>query len=45
MYGLELQAAVDEVEPGRTVDVHGGAEHFLGKRLVDAEIGGRHGKM
>lgn len=29
MDGLELQTAVDEVQPGRTIDVHGCAEHAL----------------
>lgn len=42
MDGLELQAAVEEVEPVGTIDIHGGAEHFLGEGLVDAEIGGAH---
>lgn len=43
--GLELEAAVQEVEPGGTVDVHGGAEHFLGEGLVRAEVGGAHGEV
>lgn len=45
MYGLELQPTVEEVQPGGTLDVHGGSEHFLGKGLVDAEVGGRHGEV
>ena len=43
--GLELQAAVDEVQPGGAVDVHGGAQHLLREGLVDAEVGGAHGKV
>ena len=42
MDGLELQAAVEEVKPGRTFNVHGGAEHLLGEGLVDAKVGGAH---
>lgn len=38
--GLELQAAVDEVEPGGAGDVHGGAELALGEGLGGAEVGG-----
>ena len=40
--GLELEAAVDEVEPGGAVDVHGGAELALGEGLGVAEHGGGH---
>lgn len=42
---LELQATVDEVQPLRTVHVHGRSEHLLGKRLVDAQVRRAHGKM
>ena len=45
VHSLELQAAVDEVEPGGTVDVHGDAEHFLRERFVHAEVGRRHGEV
>lgn len=45
MDGLELQSAVEEVEPVGTIDVHGRAEHLLGKGLVHAEIGGAHGEV
>jgi len=45
VHGLELQAAVHEVEPGGTVDVHGGAQHLLRERLVHAEVRGRHGEV
>lgn len=31
MDGLELQPAVDEVQPSRAVDVHGGSQLFLGE--------------
>lgn len=31
MHGLKLEAAVEEVQPGGAVDVHGGAEHPLRK--------------
>ena len=43
--GLELQAAVEEVQPGGAVDVHGSAQHFLREGLVDAEVGGAHGEV
>ena len=43
--GLELETAVDEVQPGWAIDVHGRAEHFLGEGLVGAEVGGRHGEV
>ena len=33
VHGLELKAAVDEVEPGGAVDIHGGAELTLGEGL------------
>lgn len=37
--GLELETAVDKVEPLRTIDVHGRAQHALREGLCDAEIG------
>lgn len=43
--GLELEAAVEEVQPGGTVDVHRGAEHSLREGLVDAQVRGRHGEV
>ena len=42
MHGLELQPAVDEIEPGRAVDVHGGAQLALREGFGVAEIGRRH---
>lgn len=36
---LELQTTVEEVEPGGTVDIHGSAEHFLGKGLINSQVG------
>ena len=45
MDGLELQAAVDEIQPGRTVDIHGGAELALGEGFRLAEVGGGHGPV
>lgn len=42
MNGLELKTAVNEVQPGRAVDVHGSAELALGERLVLAQIGRGH---
>lgn len=45
MHGLELQSPVEEVQPGRALDVHGRPEHFLREGLVDAEVGGRHGEV
>lgn len=40
--GLELQAAVDPVEPGGAVDVEGGAELALREGLGVAEVSGWH---
>ena len=37
---LELQAAVDEVEPFRAGDVHGGAQLLLCEGLAGSEVGG-----
>lgn len=42
MNRLELKSTVEKVQPGRTVHVHGCAEHLLGERLPGTEIGGRH---
>lgn len=42
---LELQTSVQEVEPGRAVHVHGGAQHLLGKGFMHPEVGCRHGEM
>lgn len=42
---LELQPAVQEIQPLRTINVHSGAQHLLRKRLVDAQVGGAHGEM
>lgn len=43
--GLELQTAVEEVKPLGAVDVHGGAQHLLGKRLGGTQVGGTHGEV
>ena len=40
VHGLELQAAMDEIEPLRTGDIHGSAELTLRKGLAGAEVGG-----
>ena len=45
VHSLELQAAVDPVEPRRAVDVHGGAELALGEGLGFPEVRGRHGPV
>ena len=45
VHGLELQTAVDEVEPGGAVDVHGGAELALGERLGVAQVRGGGGPV
>lgn len=45
VHGLELEAAVEPVEPRRAVNVHGGAELALGKGLGFAEVRGRHGPV
>jgi len=45
MHGLELEAAVEPVKPGRTVDVHGSAKLALGKGLSGTQIRSRHAPM
>lgn len=45
MDGLELQAAMDEIQPLGAVDVHGGAQLALGEGLRFAEVGGRGGPV
>lgn len=42
VHGLELETAVDKVQPGGAVDIHGGAQLLLGEGLGGAEVGGRH---
>lgn len=42
VHSLELEAAVEPVEPGRAVDVHGGAELALGEGFFGAQVGGGH---
>lgn len=43
--GLELETAVDEVEPGGAVDIHGGAQLALGEGFGFAEVRGGHGPV
>lgn len=43
--GLELETAVEPVQPGRAVDIHGGAEHLCCKGLGVAQLLGRHAEM
>ena len=40
--GLELKTAVDEVQPGRAVDIHSCSKLTLRKRFLLAEINSRH---
>lgn len=42
---LELETAVEEIQPRRTIDVHGCAEHSLGKRFRRTQVGRRHGEV
>lgn len=42
---LELQAAVEEVEPLGAVHVHCSPQHALGKGLGDAQVGSAHCKV
>ncbi|KFY90677.1 hypothetical protein V500_05015 [Pseudogymnoascus sp. VKM F-4518 (FW-2643)] len=42
VHGLELESAVDEIQPRGAVNVHGGAQLLLGEGLGGAEVGGRH---
>ena len=43
--GLELEPAVDEVEPLGALNVHSCAEHALRERLVNTQVSGAHGEM
>lgn len=43
--GLELQTTMEEVKPGRAVDVHGSTQHLLGKGLVNTQVGRGHSEM
>ena len=45
MHGLKLQTAVEEIEPGRAVDVHCRAKHLLRKGLVHTQVGSAHGEV
>ena len=40
--GLELQASVEEIQPGGTIHVHGCSEHLLGERLGDTHVRSAH---
>ena len=42
MHSLELQTAVQPIEPNGALHIHCGAELALGERLCGAEVGGRH---
>ena len=42
MHSLELQTAVQPIEPDGALHIHCGAELALGERLCGAEVGGRH---
>lgn len=42
MHGLELQTAVDEVEPRRAFHVHGRAQLTLGEALCFTQVAGGH---
>lgn len=39
---LKLQTSMHEVQPGRTIDIHSCAQHFLGERFRGSEIGRAH---
>lgn len=43
--GLELQATMEEIEPGGALDIHRGAKHLLGKRFVRSHIRCTHGEV
>ena len=45
MDGLELQTAVEKVEPLRAIDIHGGSQHLLREGFVDPEVCSAHGEM
>lgn len=45
MNGLKLESAVEEVQPLRTIDIHGCAKHLLRERLIWSKIGGGHREM
>ena len=45
MHSLKLQSSVEEVQPGRTVNVHCGTQHSLREGLRDAQIRSAHGEV
>lgn len=45
MHSLELQPAMDPVQPGGTIDIHRRAQLFLSKGLAGSEVRGRHPEM
>lgn len=45
MHCLKLQSAMEEVQPSRTIDIHGGAQHSLWKGLRDAQVCCAHGEV
>lgn len=45
VYGLELQATMDKIEPRRALDVHCGSKLMLGEAFRFAEVTGRHRPM
>ena len=45
MDSLELQPAVDEIQPLRAVHIHRRPQHLLREGLVGTEVGGGHGKV
>lgn len=42
---LELETAMEEIQPSRTGDVHGRAQHFLWEGLAWSEFGSGHGEV
>lgn len=43
--GLELQTTVEEIQPCRTVHIHGRTKHLLGEGFMDAQISSGHGEV
>ncbi len=42
---LELESAVEKVQPRRAVDIHGGSKHLLWEGFVWPQVGRAHGEV
>lgn len=43
--GLELETAMEPVQPGSAINIHRGAKHPLREGFMHPEVSGRHGEV